>query len=166
MVDPDNRRWTLGDIGPGDFFGEWVLFSPVPSHSLNVALHALEAGELAYIDGSALLALLEGELASDATSVLSLLGSQMARRFWDVSVRANQMACLNVHDRVWCALQRLAASPEALSHPHGVQVKVSRQDLATAVGCSRDAARMVIRQLVDEGRLKARGKTMVLYRLD
>ena len=52
---------------------------------------------------------------------------------------------------------------EAMSHPQGSQLRVSRQELARLVGCSREMAGRVLKKLQTDGLLHARGKTVVLY---
>ena len=42
-------------------------------------------------------------------------------------------------------------------------LKVSRQELARLVGCSREMAGRVLKKLQIDGKLHARGKTVVLY---
>jgi len=51
-----------------------------------------------------------------------------------------------------------------MTHPQGTQIRVSRQELARIVGCSREMAGRVLKQLEAEGALHARGKTVVVYR--
>ena len=57
----------------------------------------------------------------------------------------------------------LCQEPDALSHPQGMQIRVSRQELARIVGCSREMAGRVLKQLQIDGKLHARGKTVVVY---
>ena len=52
---------------------------------------------------------------------------------------------------------------EAMSHPQGTQIRVSRQELSRLVGCSREMAGRVLKKLQADGLLHARGKTVVLY---
>jgi CRP/FNR family cyclic AMP-dependent transcriptional regulator len=57
----------------------------------------------------------------------------------------------------------LCNEPDAMSHPEGTQIKVSRQELSRLVGCSREMAGRVLKVLEEQGLLTARGKTMVVY---
>ena len=50
-----------------------------------------------------------------------------------------------------------------MSHPQGTQIRVSRQELSRLVGCSREMAGRVLKKLQADGKLHARGKTVVLY---
>ena len=57
----------------------------------------------------------------------------------------------------------LCNEPEAMTHPQGMQIKVSRQELSRLVGCSREMAGRVLKALEDQGLLKATGKTIVVF---
>ena len=72
-------------------------------------------------------------------------------------------AFLDVSDRIERTLHDLAGEPEAMSHPQGTQLRVSRQELARTVGCSREMAGRVLKKLQADGKLHARGKTVVVY---
>jgi CRP/FNR family cyclic AMP-dependent transcriptional regulator len=50
-----------------------------------------------------------------------------------------------------------------MTHPEGMQIKVSRQELSRLVGCSREMAGRVLKVLEDQGLLRATGKTIVVY---
>jgi DeoR/GlpR family transcriptional regulator of sugar metabolism len=50
-----------------------------------------------------------------------------------------------------------------MTHPEGMQIKVSRQELSRLVGCSREMAGRVLKVLEDQGLLRATGKTIVVF---
>ncbi len=77
--------------------------------------------------------------------------------------KASRLAFLDVTDRIVRTLHDLSKEPEAMSHPQGTQLRVSRQELARLVGCSREMAGRVLKKLQADGLLHARGKTVVLY---
>ena len=66
-------------------------------------------------------------------------------------------------DRIIRTLHDLSKEPESMSHPQGTQLRVSRQEIARLVGCSREMAGRVLKKLQADGLLHARGKTVVLY---
>ena len=45
----------------------------------------------------------------------------------------------------------LCREPDAMTHPDGMQIKVSRQELSRLVGCSREMAGRVLKVLEDQG---------------
>jgi CRP/FNR family cyclic AMP-dependent transcriptional regulator len=57
----------------------------------------------------------------------------------------------------------LCNEPDAMTHPDGMQIKVSRQELSRLVGCSREMAGRVLKVLEEQGLLHAKGKTIVVY---
>jgi CRP/FNR family cyclic AMP-dependent transcriptional regulator len=107
--------------------------------------------------------LLEGPLGGDAAQLIYAIGAQLSRRLLDTSRKAGRLAFLDVTDRIIRALHDLTREPEAMSHPQGTQLRVSRQELARLVGCSREMAGRVLKKLQVDGKLHARGKTVVVY---
>ena len=57
----------------------------------------------------------------------------------------------------------LCNEPDAMTHPDGMQIKVSRQELSRLVGCSREMAGRVLKVLEEQGLVSASGKTIVVY---
>lgn len=156
----DERELVLGYIGPGEFIGEMGLF--VETQQRGVALRTRTACELAEISYERLQALLLAQ-ANDATRLLFSIGAQISQRLLDTSRKAGRLAFLDVSDRIYRTLFDLSREPEAMTHPMGTQLRVSRQELARLVGCSREMAGRVLKKLQADGKLHARGKTVVVY---
>lgn len=74
-------------------------------------------------------------------------------------------AYVRARGRILQALDELCEQPDALTHSEGMQICVSRQELAKLVGCSREMAGRVLRALEEQGTLRARGKTIVMLGL-
>jgi CRP/FNR family cyclic AMP-dependent transcriptional regulator len=70
---------------------------------------------------------------------------------------------MDVSGRILRTLHELCEEPGALSHPQGTQIRVSRQEISRIVGCSREMAGRVLKQMQADGLLHARGKTVVVY---
>ncbi len=157
----DGRELVLGYFGTGEFVGEMGLF--IESDVREVILRTRTQCELAEISYERLYQLFEGTLASDATQIMYAIGAQLSRRLLDTSRKAGRLAFLDVTDRIIRTLHDLTREPEAMSHPQGTQLRVSRQELARLVGCSREMAGRVLKKLQADGKLHARGKTVVLY---
>lgn len=157
----DGRELVLGYFGAGEFVGEMGLF--IESDIREVVLRTRNPCELAEISYERLYQLLEGPLANDATSLIYAIGTQLSKRLLDTSRKAGRLAFLDVTDRIVRTLHDLAREPESMSHPQGTQLRVSRQELARLVGCSREMAGRVLKKLQVDGKLHARGKTVVLY---
>jgi CRP/FNR family cyclic AMP-dependent transcriptional regulator len=157
----DGRELVLGYFGPGEFVGEMGLF--IQSDVREVILRTRVQCELAEISYERLYQLFEGSLIGDATQIVYAIGSQLSRRLLDTSRKAGRLAFLDVTDRITRTLHDLTREPEAMSHPDGTQLRVSRQELARLGGCSREMAGRVLKKLQADGKLHARGKTVVLY---
>lgn len=160
----NGRDLFLGSFIPGEFVGEAGLF--LPPRTRKVYLRTTEPSVLAEIDSTELSRLLEGPngpLAMDAFAVMHAFGANLSRQMLAGLRRSSGLALLNVQSRIWEALQDLCEEPGAMTHPNGIQVKVSRRDLARMVGCSREMAGRIILKLVEEGKMSAHGKTMVIY---
>ncbi len=135
----DDRELVLGYFGAGEFVGEMGLF--VESDRREVILRTRTACELAEISYERLHQLFLGPLSADAPRLLYALGQQISKRLLDTSRKASRLAFLDVTDRIVRTLHDLAQEPEAMSHPQGSQLRVSRQLLARLVGCSREMGR-------------------------
>lgn len=157
----DGRELVLGYLGTGEFVGEMGLF--IETERREVALRTRTPCELAEISYERFLQLLAGQLVADAPKLMWAIGAQLSRRLLDTSRKAGRLAFLDVTDRIVRTLHDLAREPESMSHPQGTQLRVSRQELARLVGCSREMAGRVLKKLEIDGKLHARGKTVVLY---
>ncbi len=157
----DDRELVLGYFGHGEFVGEMGLF--IETDRREVILRTRQACEMAEISYERLHQLLAGPLAADAPRLLYAIGAQLSRRLLDTSRKASRLAFLDVTDRIIRTLQDLTREPESMSHPQGTQLRVSRQELARLVGCSREMAGRVLKKLQQDGKLHARGKTVVVY---
>lgn len=49
-----------------------------------------------------------------------------------------------------------------MTHPDGLQIKVTRQELGRIAGCSKEMAGRVLKTLETQGLVRTRGKTMVI----
>ncbi len=50
-----------------------------------------------------------------------------------------------------------------MTHPDGMQIKITRQEIGRIVGCSREMVGRVLKTLEDQGLVPVKGKTMVVY---
>ena len=157
----DDRELVLGYFGTGEFVGEMGLF--IESDRREVILRTRTQCELAEISYERLHQLFATTLVADAPRLLYSIGSQLSRRLLETSRKASRLAFLDVTDRILRTLHDLAREPEAMTHPQGTQLRVSRQELARLVGCSREMAGRVLKKLQADGQLHARGKTVVVY---
>ncbi len=156
IEDEDGRELVLAYLNAGDFFGEMGLFDGQEVRSAWVK--AKEETEIAEISYSRFM-----EINKDKPELLLRLASQMAERLNKTSQKVGDLAFLDVTGRVARALLDLAQQPAAMSHPDGMQIKITRQELGRIVGCSREMVGRVIKALEEQGLIDVSGKTMVVH---
>jgi CRP/FNR family cyclic AMP-dependent transcriptional regulator len=103
------------------------------------------------------------QIAAESPTLLFELATQLASRLDRTNRKLGDLAFVDVTGRVAHAIMDLCNEPDAMTHPEGTQIKVSRQELSRLVGCSREMAGRVLKVLEEQGLLTARGKTMVVY---
>jgi CRP/FNR family cyclic AMP-dependent transcriptional regulator len=160
-VEGDGRELVLGYVNAGEFVGEMGLF--VSANVRQVLLRTRTPCELAELSYERAHQLFQTTLATECPKILYAIGAQLSKRLLDTSRKATRLAFLDVTGRIIRTLNDLTQEPDALSHPQGTQIRVSRQELARIVGCSREMAGRVLKQLQLDGKLHARGKTVVVY---
>src|SRR5512134_2781534 len=135
---------------------EMVLFNDQPQRSAWVRTRTqCELAEMTYPRFR--------QIAAESPTLLFELATQLASRLDRTNRKLGDLAFVDVTGRVAHAIMDLCNEPDAMTHPEGTQIKVSRQELSRLVGCSREMAGRVLKVLEEQGLLTARGKTMVVY---
>ncbi|OOZ39193.1 transcriptional regulator Crp [Solemya pervernicosa gill symbiont] len=155
IEDDDGREIVLAYLNPGDFFGEMGLFDDSTRSAWVRARTECTLAEISYNNFR--------QLAMDDSDILFALSSQMATRLRNTSRKVSDLAFLDVTGRVAGTLLDLARQPDALTHPDGMQISITRQELGRIVGCSREMVGRVIKTLEDQHLISAKGKTIVVY---
>ncbi len=156
----DGRELILSYLNPGDFIGEMGLFmKPRPREVLVRTRSKCELAEVSY---ARLREALERELKDDALEIMGAIGAKLAQRLLQTRRKVYHLAFLDTQGRVAKALIDLCAEPDAVSHPEGTQIKITRQEISRIVGCSREMAGRVMKNLEEDGMIRAHGKTVVV----
>jgi len=95
--------------------------------------------------------------------MLFQLTSQLVDRLNKTTQKVGDLAFLDVTGRVARTLLELRNEPDAMTHPDGMQIKITRQEIGRIVGCSREMVGRVLKTLEDQGLVSVKGKTMVVY---
>ncbi len=156
----DGRELILSYVNPGDFLGEMGLF--MKPREREVLVRTRSKCELAEVSYSRLREALDNELADFAVDILTAIGSKLAQRLLQARRKVLHLAFLDTQGRIAKALIDLCSEPDAVSHPEGTQIKITRQELSRIVGCSREMAGRVMKTLEEDGMLRASGKTIVV----
>jgi CRP/FNR family cyclic AMP-dependent transcriptional regulator len=144
-------------LNDGDFFGEMGVFEQ-QDNSRSAWIRTKVECEVAEINYSKF-----HELSEKYPEYLYALGAQMARRLRNTTRKVGDLAFLDVTGRVARTLLDLSKEPDAMTHPDGMQIKITRQEIGRIVGCSREMVGRVLKTLEEQGLVDVSGKTMVVY---
>ena len=103
------------------------------------------------------------QLAREDADILFTVSAQIAGRLRATTRKVGDLAFLDVTGRVAGTLLDLCKQPDAMTHPDGMQIKVTRQEIGRIVGCSREMVGRVLKNLEEQGLVSVKGKTMVVY---
>ncbi len=155
IEDDEGREIVLAYLNPGDFFGEMGLFGHEANRSAYVrARTQCELAEIGYGKFR--------QLANDQSDILFELASQMALRLRRTSRKVGHLAFMDVTGRIARTLLDLTNEPDAMTHPEGMQIRITRQELGRIVGCSREMVGRVLKNMEDQELITVKGKTIVV----
>jgi CRP/FNR family cyclic AMP-dependent transcriptional regulator len=156
IEDEDGNEMVLAYLNKGQFFGEMGLFYEQPTRSAWVRTRQqAELAEMTYPRFR--------QISAESPGLIFELATQLATRLDRTNKKLGDLAFVDVTGRVAHAIMDLCGEPDAMTHPEGMQIKVSRQELSRLVGCSREMAGRVLKVLEDQGLLRATGKTIVVF---
>ena len=156
IEDEEGNEMVLAYLNKGQFFGEMGLFNDQPARSAWVRTrNQCELAEMTYPRFR--------QIAAESPTLLFELATQLASRLDRTNRKLGDLAFVDVTGRVAHAIMDLCREPDAMTHPDGMQIKVSRQELSRLVGCSREMAGRVLKVLEDQGLVRASGKTIVVF---
>ncbi|HEB82169.1 MAG TPA: cAMP-activated global transcriptional regulator CRP [Gammaproteobacteria bacterium] len=150
----------LAQLNQGDFFGEAGLFD------LDLNEEGKRTARVIARTDSVIASISYSQFRSivnEDPAVMFLLTGQIFNRLKKTSQKVRDLIFLDVKGRIAHALLELSQQPDALTHPDGMQIKTTRQDLAKMVGCSREMAGRVLKELEEDGLITAHGKTVVVF---
>ncbi len=161
LEDDEGREMIISYLNKGDFFGEMGLFSESSEDDMSDrtawvrAKTECEVAEISYEKFR--------ELCHQDPGLLFALSKQVASRLQKTTRKVGDLAFLDVTGRVAHCLLELCKEPDAMTHPDGMQIKITRQEIGRIVGCSREMVGRVLKSLEEQGLVHVRGKTMVVF---
>ena len=156
VEDIKGKEIVLAYLNPGDFFGEIGLFDD--QHKRSAFVRAKTKCEIAKVSYEHL-----KSLQSIFPAILFNIASQLAIRLRKTSRKVSDLAFTDVQGRVARTLLELCKEPDAMTHPDGMQIKITRQELGRIVGCSREMVGRVLKSLEENHLITASGKTIVVF---
>lgn len=156
IEDDDGREIVLAYLNKGDFFGEMGLFEEQRGRSAWVRTRTqCELAEISYARFR--------QVAKDDPDILFAMAGQMATRLRKTSRKVSDLAFMDVTGRVARTLLDLTKEPDAMTHPEGMQIRITRQEIGRIVGCSREMVGRVLKALEEQQLIGVKGKTMVVF---
>jgi len=156
LEDKEDHEIILDYLNDGDFFGEMGLFAQSANRSACVkARNDCEIAEISYVKFN--------NLRKDLSNVLFEITTQIVNRLRKTSQKVGDLAFLDVTGRIAATLLELAKQPDAMTHPDGMQIKITRQELSKIVGCSREMAGRVLKIIEEQNLIYVKGKTIVVF---
>ena len=156
LEDEEGRELVLAYLNPGDFFGEIGLFNEHVNRSALV--RAKSPCDIAQISYEKI-----KNIPMVFPDLVFAIASQLATRLRRMNRKVGDLAFMDVSGRVARALLELCKEPDAMTHPDGMQIRVTRQELGRIVGCSREMVGRVLKTLEEQHLLSVSGKTIVVF---
>ncbi|MDG6881867.1 cAMP regulatory protein [Phocoenobacter uteri] len=156
VKDDEHKEMILSNLCEGEFVGEISLFEEqecIRTASVKTR-GTCEIAEISYSKFK--------QLIHINPDILMYLSAQMARRLRQTSMQASNLAFLDVTGRIAQTLMNLTKQPDAMTHPDGMQIKITRQEIGQMVGCSRETVGRILKMLENDGLITAHGKTVVV----
>ncbi|SNC58378.1 cAMP-activated global transcriptional regulator CRP [Sodalis endosymbiont of Henestaris halophilus] len=156
IKDEEGKEMILSYLNQGDFIGELGFFEAKQERSAWVRVKtACAVAEISYKKFL--------QLIQVNPDILMRVSSQMANRLKITSKKVGNLVFLNVTGRIAQTLFNLAKQPDAMTHPDGMQIKITRQEIGQIVGCSRETVGRILKILENKNLISAHGKTIVVY---
>lgn len=158
VVEDDNgREIILAYLSAGDFFGELGIYEEKENirSACVKARSDCDVGAMSYKRFN--------ELARVYPNLMKALDAQVANRLRNTSKKVLDLAFLDVTGRVASCLIDLCNLPDAAEIDEGIKIKVSRQEIARIVGCSREMAGRILKDMHEMGLIDAKGMQVVVF---
>lgn len=146
----------LAYLNAGHFFGEIGLFNQYGKRTAVVRTRT--ACEIAQINYEKLIS-----LSSLYPELLPAIACQMAMRIRKTNRKVGDIAFTDVPGRIVRTLLDLCKEPDAMTHPQGIQIHITRQELGRIVGCSREMVGRTLKSLQEQHLIFVKGKSIVIF---
>lgn len=157
MRESDNGKFViLNYLLPGQFFNVTRFLDPnARSPAAIIANEKCECADMSYP--------MAHQFACNNQEFMCAIARQLSQRKNMLSEKVQDLVFLDATGRVHKALLDLAKRPSAITHPDGMQIKITRQEIAEFVGCSREMVGRILHNFQERGLMEAKGSTMVIY---
>lgn len=160
-IQEDDKNMIVSYLNTGDFFGELSLFDPdrtIDNTYRTANIHTKvnsSIAEISYADFH--------QVALQYPEVLYIIANQMATRLRQTTRKVTGLAFIDTAGRVARTLLDLCKQPDAMTHPDGMQIRVTRQEIGNLSGCSREMVGRVLKDMEDQGLISVTGRNIVVF---
>lgn len=156
LEDENDREIVIAYLNAGDFFGEMSFFGLDETRSATIITRMKsEVAEISYEKFKT--------FALGHPQVLFSLGQQMAHRLRRTTQKVADLSFLDATGRIASTLLELSQDPSAITHPDGMQIRITRQELGKISNCSREMVGRILKDLEQQGLIRAEGKSITVY---
>ena len=145
-------------LKPGDVFGEQGLFASAPMQLATAAIQARSDVELVAVTHEDL-----KRAAQIDSRLYAELSTHINERLGETTDKLMQLVFDNLEQRCYQSLVEITRLPDAMTHPDGMQITVTRIELAQMIGCNRESAGKALKALRDKGMIEVTARTIVVY---
>jgi len=160
-ADDGEHELILAYLNKNQFIGEIGVFKVAERRKVSVKTRS--ECLLAEISYERLHQILKKELLAHGLDILFMIGEQISNRLLNTSRNLCDLAFMDVEGRIARTLMDLCKGPEAITHPDGMQLHISRQEIGRMVSCSREMAGRALKELENKKLISAHGKTIVVF---
>ncbi len=153
----NDKDIVLAYLNQGSFFGEMGLFDENRVRSATIRTRTVcQIAEISYEKFEA--------LTAKHPDILMAISKQLTARLRKTSKKVVDLAFLDVTGRVAACLLDLINQPDAITHPDGIMLKITRQELSRHVGCTREMVGKVLKSLEEQGLVSFEGHSIVVIK--
>ncbi|MGO0665342.1 cyclic nucleotide-binding domain-containing protein [Pseudomonas aeruginosa] len=147
----------INHLKPGDMFGEQGAFDSAPMQYATASIQARCKVELLCITHDEL-----KRATLNSPSIYRELSAHINTRLGETTDKLLQLLFDDLDQRCYKSLVGITRLPDALTHPDGMQISLTRIELAQMAGCARESAGRAIKRLRDQGLIEVRGSKIVV----
>ena len=151
----DGRDIVMAYLNSGAFFGEMGLFEKEQTRSATI--RARSTSLIASISYEKF-----HQLREQSPGILFSISAQLTARLRETSKKLVDLAFLDVTGRVASCLLNLKKQPDVKTHPDGILLKITRQELSRHVGCTREMVGRVSKNLEEQQLIRLEGQSILV----
>jgi CRP-like cAMP-binding protein len=154
----DDSDFVVSTLGSGAVVGEMGLFVSEKTRTTSIIVNEDVVGIV--VDYDTFMSYIEKD-----SRPLLYLTSVMAERLYLTTKSADSVATMNVRDRLINLLSSMCENPLSKTNEDGsCTFKMSRKEMSSRIGCSRELAGKTLKQLRQEGKVFDAGMKITVFK--